>query len=93
MGNKGKDAVVGHRHNNRVDMLRKGHAVHIGEDFLIVLKGFIKPVLLKFGDGKYFSIVHLVLVLVLCVKDCVELIMEFGDLPEESKAGHQKLLI
>lgn len=44
---------------------------------------------MEFGDRKDFGVVHLIVVLVLGGKDSVELIMEFGNLPEESKAAHK----
>ena len=71
MCDKSKYAIVGQGHNNRVNVLWKGHTVHIWKHFLIVLEGFIKAVVLEFWDRKDFGVVHLVIVLVLGVKDSV----------------------
>lgn len=85
MGNEGEHAIIGHGHDDLVDMLGEGHAFHIGQYLLIVFEGFIQTVLLEFRDGEYPRVVHAVMVLVLGVEDGVELVMELGDLVHEAK--------
>lgn len=62
-----KQAFVRNWYGYVVDMVGKGHTVHVRKYLFIVLEGFIKSVLLKFVDGEYFSVVNIT-ILILCVE-------------------------
>jgi hypothetical protein len=81
---KGKNTIIRYGHNDLVEMLGEGNAVHVGQDFLIVLESLIQAVLLEFGDGKYSGVVHCVIVLILSIEGGVELVIELGDLLQEA---------
>jgi hypothetical protein len=90
LSNEGEYAIVGNGHDNPVNVLREGDSVHIGEYLLIVLERLIKAVFLEFGNGKYFGIEDVSILVVFNVEDGVELIMKFGNLAKEPQVVHAK---